>query len=671
LWGAPRVEDRPSPLYESTMRLALMFIAVVGTASADVVTFPLVIEYPLVDAALARQLHADHEGTIQVSGTPGSCRYVTLREPHAGPGGGRLELIARGDARLGFGILGLCIAPVAWDGYLETLATPTIGPDWQLRLRDLDSHVSDRERRRTIIASRLWDVVKGRAEAAFADFAFDLGPPVDAAKALVRTAADPDRARQVLQALDTLRPAGVEVTDAAVRVLVSVDLPPSEPGTAGPEPALAPIDLARWQGAVESWDGFLVFVVEHLGAQDADPAIRDRLLEILLESRQRLLAVLAGGPEPGIDPVRELFLEAWEGIRTVARQAAAHGRLDDRALRYIAFLTAGDALAALDRAGPSLGLEISADGLRRLARLLDPEFVGDPVAYTDAPDERLRELFHFHDPAGMLPPSPADSQPPDAWWWIGPPRAWAADVDELAMVRQRLDHWVPETSELPTYRDLVARLLTSVTERTAATNGIVPRFADLYRHLVPATAWQESCWRQFVKRGGRITYLLSTSGDIGIMQVNRRVWRGFFDIGRLQNDIAYNAGAGAEVLAQLLTRYGAREADQALENAARATYAAYNGGPDAFRRYRARRVPRAQQAIDHAFWEKYQAMAAGRALDFVLCIENWGAIGRARLSTEPLASTPKRCIRSRSSLATLTTACRHASIASRPRASFV
>src|SRR5207245_4728448 len=112
---------------------------------------------------------------------------------------------------------------------------------------------------------------------------------------------------------------------------------------------------------------------------------------------------------------------------------------------------------------------------------------------------------------------------------------------------------------------------------TAAANAVEERFAHLYGVLVPAVAWQESCWRQFTERDGKVTYLLSKSGDVGIMQVNRRVWRGFFDLAKLEWDIAYNAGAGAEILAQLLPRYGAREASGRLENAARPAYPAHHG----------------------------------------------------------------------------------------------
>ncbi len=406
-----------------------------------------------------------------------------------------------------------------------------------------------------------------------------------------------------------------------------------------------------------------------MGAADADPRLRDELLDLLLAGRYRLLDALAGGPLAGVDPVRQLFLDAWERLRGVVRESVAHGGPQDRLLRYASFVAAGDALAALDAAAPSLGLEISTDGLRRLARVLDPTYAGDPLAYTEAPDPVLRELFHFHEPPSSE--SPPALPPAGESGWLGPRAARAEPPpEELGPLGRRLDRWLPRADELPAYRDAVARLLALVAERTAGASPVEERFAHLYGVLVPAVAWQESCWRQFVERDGKVTYLLSKSGDVGIMQVNRRVWRGFFDLAKLEWDIAYNAGAGAEILAQFLTRYGAREASGRLENAARATYAAYNGGPDAYRRYRLARVPRVQRAVDRAFWEKYQAVAAGRALDFVLCVERWSTPRRERLSSAPGASIPKCSISSRSSPATASISRRHASIASRPRASF-
>lgn len=646
-------------------------------AVADQVTFPLTVDYPLLAAAVREQLRPEPDGTALLWGTRDGCRSLTLRDLRFESTGARVRLRANGAARVGFSFLGFCIAPVGWKGILDTLATPSVDADWRLRLQDPESQLYDEQGKSTLVASRVWQVVKPHLEDEVLRFSLDLGPPVDEARALLRAAAGSAAARPVVEALATMHPVGVEVREEGLRVIAAVDVPARADGAMAPEPALTPVELEKWQAALESWDGFLVFVIKSLGSRGADEPIRQELFTLLLSSRQKLLAALAGGPEAGVDPVRELFLDAWDRLRGPVREAAARGTLDDRALRYVAFIAAGDALAALDAAGPSLGLEISADGLRRLARILEPDYVGDPVAYSETSDPALRALFEFHDPAPTVPsPAPPDAAPDGSWFRLGPTPAYAAPVvdAELASLGRRLDRWVPRADELDAYRDAVARLLALVADRTAATNRVGTEYAQTYRHLVATTAWQESCWRQFVERGGRVTYLLSSTGDIGMMQVNRRVWRGFFDVEKLEWDLVYNAGAGAEILAQLFTRYGVREAKAGLDNAVRATYAAYNGGPDAFRRYRLGKVPRRLRAIDLAFWEKYQAMAAGRALDYVLCVEKWNSRGgssRARLSTAPVASTPKCCISSRSSSATPTMVARHVSIASRPRASLV
>ena len=111
---------------------ALLLLATGG--SAREVTFPLAIDYPFLDAALTRQLHATGgEGVVWEEA--GGCRSLALREVHAERRDARVRVTARGKARLGFSVFGWCLAPVGWDGYVETLARPTVGADWQLRFQ--------------------------------------------------------------------------------------------------------------------------------------------------------------------------------------------------------------------------------------------------------------------------------------------------------------------------------------------------------------------------------------------------------------------------------------------------------------------------------------------------------------------------------------------------------
>ncbi len=61
----------------------------------------------------------------------------------------------------------------------------------------------------------------------------------------------------------------------------------------------------------------------------------------------------------------------------------------------ISLLTATDALEILDRLGPAIGLDISANGLRRMGRILIDQPGMNPLRYDDAVDPELRHLFQL------------------------------------------------------------------------------------------------------------------------------------------------------------------------------------------------------------------------------------------------------------------------------------
>src|SRR5260370_24570850 len=112
--------------------------------------------------------------------------------------------------------------------------------------------------------------------------------------------------------------------------------------------------------------------------------------------------------------------------------------------------------------------------------------------------------------------------------------------------------------------------------------------------------------------GGRVGWVEADTGDIGGMQVNKHVWRGFYDLDRLKWDVLYNVGAGCEILAQMMQFASMSQAkfDPVLisSHLARSTYAAYNGGPTACNRWR-RRHPLALKQIDEGFLERYPSLA--------------------------------------------------------------
>ena len=126
-----------------------------------------------------------------------------------------------------------------------------------------------------------------------------------------------------------------------------------------------------------------------------------------------------------------------------------------------------------------------------------------------------------------------------------------------------------------------------------------------------------------MRRRGKLETIHSGIGAVGIMQVNTRVWRGFYEVDGLYKDTGYNSRAGSEILHHYLRDYAIRKGEHlaqgSADSLARATYAIYNGGPAHMRRYRNPKARRSLRAIDQSFWEKYQAVKQGDVLGVARC----------------------------------------------------
>jgi len=362
------------------------------------------------------------------------------------------------------------------------------------------------------------------------------------------------------------------------------------------------------------FDSFFTFVVKRFG-DDVPANLKDPLGDAFLDSRYELTSAIA--PGKGGNPVPELFINGWKRLSPIMNQALP-ALPQQTASLYSSFIGAADKLALIGGAG----LNLTPDALKGMAKLIAPSSTTDPLAYSTNVDSGLRSLLGFGAPL----PIPGKQSRLDRRFllereaatvlsfWLG--RAAMAAEPAASDLNQML----PDAKDLQRYLTEVRNLLVNLSDKIAAKSKLTDQYKPIYRQIVFTAAWQESCWRQWIKKGTPVT---STTGDVGLMQVNRNTWRSVYDLKGLGGDIEYNGNAGGEILYYYLTRHAIKKSEdkQPGGNLARATYSAYNGGPGAVARYRGVRQSPIWKKVDEAFWEKFQAVKSGNEMAVKSCYE--------------------------------------------------
>ena len=588
---------------------------------AEQLTLPIALDYGVVRQALAQQLFTGDNASVLIYSDSLGCNSLSLANPRVVDGGdGLIGVLSSVSAQMGTPVGGRCLMPMGWQGDIETLQQVFVTDNGQaIGFRIVDSSVIASGENASQIPEVLWRWVKSYIHPQLSAVTINMGSALGSLQQLLSGAVE--SSPTTAPALSTLGLQNVSAKDGKLSINLGLDVPQA-PHSWLPEDstALSAEELAQWNAAWQAWDGFATWMIKTVAAP-ADQELARHLGEILLESRYDLYEALSSD-DKSRDPVRDLFAKTWERLAPLLRenQLAIPG---GEALQFATFITAADALQTLDSAAPHLGLRFDSDTFRSLARLILPTVTDADLSYTTEVDPELRQLLGF-DPSLEEEKSPDETLEEKLkdlletegeelllpFVWLVP-RAMAADVDPRLI--KKLTDWVPTNTELDDYLDAVNRIFDEIARAEREKGKVPAQFYRVYESLLMATAWQESCWRQYVDKGGKVQPILSSAGSVGMMQVNQHVWRGIYNPVPLHNNIAYNARAGNEILVHYLVDYAIKKKEHQItgnpDNLARAAYAVYNGGPRHLSRYRDPNNRKSLQQIDAAFWKKYQAIA--------------------------------------------------------------
>jgi hypothetical protein len=609
------------------LSVSVFFSPLQAQASIETVSLPITIDYQLLKSIIIKTAYTDPGQTAILLNENDGCMKITISEPSVRQESSQILFETKVHVVAGTYILNNCVMPIEWEGYLALVQKPIVDSRWNLSFHTVDSTLYDKHHRSSKIAGTVWDLVKTQVYEYLEGITINLAPPILELKSVLVELFPFDQQAQVQRMLESMRPGKIDPTSVALQIGILTEVVETKKEDKDIErEKISTDELEVFIDTWEAWDSFLVYMLTSLLKEPLSEADRQIFLDTLLETRYRFVTDLLDGTVER-DFVREQFISAWEKLSPIIRNQLG----DDPSkslFGYLAFFTAADALSALDKISPTMGIEISRNGLIRLARLL-AEDKSLTLDYHLGVNSKLRRVLGLGAPPKASGPvtnseeleigeeeidliEDNDSSFTKLIMSLMCKSAWAK-ADKLTITFKDIIPWVFSKKNFETYVDRIKALLEEASDGALNNSKIEDRYHDLYRRIVLSTAWQESCFRQFRVRKRKVTYLLSYNRtSVGLMQVNERVWRGMYDRQHLRWDIQYNAAAGCEILEIYIRKYTLDRIKKMKvgltlddDTFARIVYAMYNGGPGQFKKILKRNKEGTFYSSDKLYFEKY------------------------------------------------------------------
>jgi hypothetical protein len=331
-------------------------------------SIPLQIDYPFIKKTLVTQLFKGPNQTAELWNDRRGCSYLKLSNPSLDGQKGLVHMINQVQARFGTALDGQCITLLEWVGALETFQKPELQADNSiLRFPVTKINAYDTNGKQLTI-DKLQDLIKRFAEPKLADLKIDLN---EARAATTKSLADflpQNKVAEVQELLKSVKFEQVTAGDKAINVALAFN-PPQQPTNNAPSAAFTDSELKQWQEIQLEWDSFLGKAIDQADIDKTSATFKDSLTEVLLDSHSAFQAALTSKANNDNDPVRAFFSRTWDRLspelKTVSKDIPGLEKL-----RYASLIAGTDVIYELEKFTTPFGLDITSDGLRRLARML-------------------------------------------------------------------------------------------------------------------------------------------------------------------------------------------------------------------------------------------------------------------------------------------------------------
>ncbi len=356
----------------SSLRTILLSTSLLLTAQpglAREINIPVPMEYGFIKNILVSQLYTGQDESVRAWKDGKQCSFLDLDHPQISGEQGQVKIQNNVQARIGTSMGGKCMTLVEWSGVLQTLQQPTLDstgnvlsfPVTQLNAFDRNGQ--------PLHIDQLQSLIKKAAEPKLASLKIDLNQSrPDITKTLLPYIAAED-SEELHDTINSLRFNQAKADDKGLLINVGYTAKNQNSGEVKTAKALNDAELKQWQSLWQGWQASLEKAIDKAPiTNDADTG-RATLRDVLQKAGQAFEQGLTSESVVENDPVRKFFNGSWDKFAPLLRDASTQLPGGEK-LRYVTLIAATDLMYELESIGSPLGLEVSSNGLRKLARTL-------------------------------------------------------------------------------------------------------------------------------------------------------------------------------------------------------------------------------------------------------------------------------------------------------------
>ena len=330
------------------------------------INVPVPLDYGLIRNVLISQLFTGEGQSARLWKDGKECSFLDLSNPQIAGQKGQIKIDNNVHAKFGAKMGGKCMTLVKWNGVLETLQKPTLDKTGTVLSFPVTSTNAFDSKGQKLDIAQLQELLQQVVAPKLADLKIDLNESRDDIIKTLLPYVPAEGSEQLNDSVNSLRFSSVKVDDK--NILLNLGFKANvKPADTRPVDALSADELLQWQTIWQDWQASLEKGIAQLPLTNEMAANRDTLHSVLQNAGTAFEQGLTADHENDHDPVRQFINESWDQLapllRSVSQQLpGAEG------LRYLTLIAATDLMYEVESIGSPFGLEISANGLRKIVR---------------------------------------------------------------------------------------------------------------------------------------------------------------------------------------------------------------------------------------------------------------------------------------------------------------